>query len=30
MSNIYYRGKPAFSKLVGKINFLVGKFEEMY
>ena len=29
MSNIYYQEKLTFTKLVGKINFLEGKFEEM-
>ena len=30
MSNIYYREKLTFSKLVGKVNFLERKFEEMH
>ena len=29
MSNIYYREKLMFSKLVGKVNFLERKFEEI-
>ena len=30
MSNIYYLEKLTFSKLVGKVNFSEGKFEEMH
>ena len=30
MSNIYDWEKLAFSKLVGKVNFLERKFEEMH
>ena len=30
MSNIYYLEKQTFSKLVGKVNFLERKFEEMH
>ena len=30
MSNIYYREKLMFSKLVGKVNFSERKFEEMH
>ena len=30
MSDIYYWEKMTFSKLVGKVNFLERKFEEMH
>ena len=30
MSHLYYWEKPTFSKLVGEINFLERKFEEMH
>ena len=30
MSNIYYWEKLTFSKLIGKVNFLERRFEEMH
>ena len=30
MSNIYYWEKLAFSELVGKVNYVERKFEEMH